>query len=122
MCICPTGTENNEHSFLQCPRHSRRDLLDGISNAADTDFGNLSSTGLCSLLLYGDSPFSLYTNRLLIESTISYKINLMFQVDLANQIVLTFVFCLLFMFSVYFVLKIQDIYFLKLNITSVKKN
>ena len=59
MCICQTGSENNEHFFLHCPRHSnhRRDLLERISSAVDIDLGSLSSTVLCNLLLYGDSCF-----------------------------------------------------------------
>ena len=74
MCICQTGSENNEHFFLHCPRHGnhRRDLLNSIFNAVDIDLGNLSSAGLCNLLLYGDSCFSLNTNRFIIESSIHF--------------------------------------------------
>ena len=52
MCICQTGSEDNEHFFLPCPRDSnhRRDLLNRISD--DIDLGNLSSTVLCNLSLY----------------------------------------------------------------------
>ena len=68
MCLCQTGIENNEHFFLHCPRHSnyRKDLLDRISNVVDVDIGNLSSTDLCNLLLYGNSRLSFDTNRQII--------------------------------------------------------
>ena len=63
---------NNYHFFLHCLRQSnpRRDLLDRISNAVNIDLGN--PTNLCSLLLYGNSCFSLDTNRHIIESAISF--------------------------------------------------
>ena len=104
-CICQTVSENNEHFFLHCPRHSnhRRDLHNHISNAVDIALGNLSSTDLYNLLLYGDSRFSLDTNRFIIESTISFvKSTSRFKQIYTNQIVLTSndsVFCLLFMCS-----------------------
>ena len=65
MYLCQTGIENNEHFFLHCPRHSnhRKDLLDSISNVVDVDIGNLSSTDLCNLLLYGNSRLSFDKNR-----------------------------------------------------------
>ena len=74
MCLCQTGIENNEHFFLHCPRHNnhRRDLLGRISNVDDVDIINLSSTDLCSLLLYGNSCFSFDKNRHIIESTITF--------------------------------------------------
>ena len=74
MCLCQTGTENNEHFFLHCPRHSkyRKDLLDRISNVVDVDIGNLSSTDLCNLLLYGNPRLSFDTNRQIIELTITF--------------------------------------------------
>ena len=74
MCLCQTGIENNEHYFLHCPRHSnyRKDLLDRISNVVDVDIGNLSSTDLCNLLLYGNSRLSFDTNRQIIELTITF--------------------------------------------------
>ena len=74
MCFCQTGIENNEHFFLHCPRHSshRRDLLDRIWNVVDVDPENLSSTGLCNLLLYGNSCFLVDTNHHIIKSTIFF--------------------------------------------------
>ena len=61
MCICQTGSENNEHFFLHCPRHSnhRRDLLDRISSAIDIDLGSLSSAVSCNLLLLVIPVFAL---------------------------------------------------------------
>ena len=118
MYICQTGSENNEHFFLHCPRHSnnRRDLLDHISSADDIDLGSLSLTVLCNLLLFGDSRFCLDTNRFIVN-TILCKINLTFQADLDEpncshlQRLHFLVFCFsvycscfpfLFMFTVYF--------------------
>ena len=74
MCICQTGSENNEHFFLHCPRHSNhlRDLLNHISSVVDINLGSLSSTALCNLLLYGDSRFCLDTNLFINESTLSF--------------------------------------------------
>ena len=65
MCLCQTGIENNEHFFLHGPRHGnhRRNLLGRISNVVDIDIGNLSSTDLCDLPLYGNSRFSFDKNR-----------------------------------------------------------
>ena len=110
MCICQTGSENNEHFFLHCPRHSnhRRDLHNRIFSAVDIDLRSLSSTVLCNLLLYGDSRFCLDTNRFIIKPTLSFvRSTSRFKQIYTNQIVLTsndYVFCLLFMFTVYFFL------------------
>ena len=117
ICNCQTGSENNEHYFLHCPRHSnnRRDLLYRISNAVEIDLGYLSSSVLCSLLLYGDSRFSLDTNCFIIESTISFvKSTSRFKQIWANQIALTSndsVFCFLFTVHVFVFLFMLTVYF-----------
>ena len=74
MCLCQTETENNEHFFLNCPRHSnhRKSLLDRILNVVDINIGNFTSTDLCNLLLYGNSRFSFDTSRHIIESKITF--------------------------------------------------
>ena len=74
VCLCQTGTENNEHLFLRCPRHSnhRKDLIDRISNVVNVDIGNLSSIDLCNLLLNGNSRLSFDTNHHIIELTITF--------------------------------------------------
>ena len=107
MCICQTGSENNEHFFLHGPRHGnhRRDLLYRISSAVDIDLRSLSSTALCHLLLYADSRFCLDTNRFIIESTLSFvrqpRVSSKFrQTKLFSPPTTPFpVFCSLFMFS-----------------------
>ena len=62
MCLCQTGTENNEHFFLHCPHHSnhRKDLLARIPNVVDVDIGYFSSTDLCNSLLYGNSHHHIF--------------------------------------------------------------
>ena len=74
MCLCQTGIENNEHFFLHCPHHSnhRKDLFDRISNVVDADIGNLSSTDLCNLPLYGNSRLSFDINRHVIKLKITF--------------------------------------------------
>ena len=74
MCLCQTGSENNEHFFLHCPGHSnhRKNLLGRIWNFVDIDIGNFSSTDPCNLLLHGNSRFSFDTNRHIIESIITF--------------------------------------------------
>ena len=89
MCLCQTGTENNEHFFMHCLRHSnhRRDLLGHISNVLDINIGNLSSTDLCNLLLSGNPHVSFDTNRHIIELTITFiKSTPCFKQILANQL------------------------------------
>ena len=89
MCLCQTGTENDEHFFLHCPRHSnyRKDLLGRISNVVDIDIGNFSSPDLCNFLLYGNSHFSFDTNHHIVKSTITFiKSTARFKQIQANQL------------------------------------
>ena len=73
-CPCQTGTEDNEHFLLQCPRISFqwRVPLDLVSKSVNFDIMRLSSKELCSLLLYGHSKCTITTNCVIAESTLEY--------------------------------------------------
>ena len=74
MCLCHTGSEDNEHFLLHCPRYTnyRKDLLDRVSKIDDRDLDSLTSKDLCNLLLCGNAQFSFETNHSIIESTITF--------------------------------------------------
>ena len=73
-CLCKTGIEDNEHFLLHCPRFSsqRKCPLDLVSNLTEIEIMRLSSTELCSLLLYGLNDLSVIVNCGIIEETIKF--------------------------------------------------
>ena len=50
-CLCQTGTEDNEHFLLHCPRFSlqRRPLLELVSKSTDVDIMRLSSNEMTNV-------------------------------------------------------------------------
>ena len=73
-CICGNGEENNEHFLLHCPRYvnQRKDYLDEVSNLVGSRIFELTSTYLCTFLLYGNEQFDTVTNRAIIEATVQF--------------------------------------------------
>ena len=56
MCVCGTGTEDNEHLFLHCPLYSilRQDHFDQLSDIDGFNVADVNPKELCPLLLFGD--------------------------------------------------------------------
>ena len=74
ICLCQTGTEDDEHFLLHCPRLplQRRPLLELVSKSADVDIMCLSSNELTNVSVYAHSEFTVATNRTIIEATLKF--------------------------------------------------
>ena len=73
VCICGAAMKDTEHYLLHCPQFCtlRQTLLGQISDVG-FDIADMSTTDLCSLLLYGRPNGSTYINRIILEATISF--------------------------------------------------
>ena len=74
MCVCGTGTEDNEHFPLHCPQYSilRQDLFDQLSGIDGFNVADVNPKELCSLLLISDQSLGTVANRIILEITISF--------------------------------------------------
>ena len=74
MCNCGAEKEDNEHYLLHCPIFdlTRADLFGQLSEIPALDIYGMNSKILCSLLLYGCSQLDNVTNRMILDSTVSY--------------------------------------------------
>ena len=74
MCVCGTGTEDNEHFLLHCPLYSilRQDLFDQLSDIDGFNVADVNPKELCPLLLFGDQNLGTVANRIILEATISF--------------------------------------------------
>ena len=72
MCVCGTGTEDNEHFLLHCPlyRILRQDLFDQLSDIDGFNVADVNPKELCLLFLFGDQ--NLGHIRSILEATISF--------------------------------------------------
>ena len=75
ICLCQNGSETVEHFLLYCPFFSslRLELFEKLRRIISL-LTFISSYYTCNLLLYGNPEYDDYTNRKIIESTISYII------------------------------------------------
>ena len=74
MCVCGTGTEDNEHFLLHCHLYSilRQDLFNQLSDIDRFNVADVNPKELCPLLLFGDQTLSTIANRIILEATISF--------------------------------------------------
>ena len=74
MCVCGTGTEDNEHFLLHCPLYSilRQDLFDQLSDIDGFNAADVNPKELCLLLLFGDQNLGTVANRIILEANISF--------------------------------------------------
>ena len=71
MCVCGTGTEDNEHLLLHCPLYSilRQDLVDQLSDIDGFNVADVNPKDFCPLLLFGDQSLGTVANRIILEAT-----------------------------------------------------
>ena len=74
MCVCGTGTEDNEHFLLHCPLYSilRQDLFDHLPAIDGFNVADVNPKELCSLLLFGDQNLGTVADRIILKATISF--------------------------------------------------
>ena len=74
MCVCGTGTEDNEHFRLHCPLYSilSQDLFDQLSDIDGFNVADVNPKELCLLLLFGDQNLGTVASRIILEATISF--------------------------------------------------
>ena len=74
MCVCGTGTEDNEHFLLHCPLYSilRQDLFDQLSDIDGFNIADVNPKELSSLFLFGDQNLGTVANTIILEATISF--------------------------------------------------
>ena len=74
MCVCGTGTEDNEHFRLHCPLYSilRQDLFDQLLDIDGFNVADVNPKELCLLLLFGDQNLGTVASRIILEATISF--------------------------------------------------
>ena len=71
--ICGAAREDTEHYLLHCPQIcTLRQTLRGQVSDIGFDNTNMSTKDLCCLLLYGRPNGSTYSNRMILEATISF--------------------------------------------------
>ena len=73
-CRCDREDETTEHFLMRCPLFSnpRDTLMRSISHILSNDITILPHNHLTNLLLYGSTAYNCITNRLIIESAITY--------------------------------------------------
>ena len=74
MCVCGTGTEDNEHFLMHCPLYSIlcQDLFDQLSDIEGFNVADVNPKELCPLLLFGDQNLGTVASRIILEATISF--------------------------------------------------
>ena len=77
LCTCSLEVESTTHFFLHCHHFSTtRITLNNSLKAIDKDILKLSDSSLTKVILYGDSKYSDIQNHDILNSTITYILDL----------------------------------------------
>ncbi len=74
ICVCGKEDESTEHYLTRCPRFdiARELMISSLSEIINPVVRNLPDDHLTEIMLFGSKVYNIISNKLIIETTITY--------------------------------------------------